>query len=118
MKNYSVMTLEIFSSSKLFLRASDVVGPVCDEYSKCSKYCRNSESTFAQLSHHLCHGYTASRKASPRSTVIRGIHSSHEYSHSSSTEKINIFLPQKLKYFSEKYFSHFSFFILKYFLFL
>ena len=82
------MTVEIFSSSKLFLRASYVVEFVSDEYTKYRKYDMNFESNLTQLSDYICHLNTSSRRASEGERMILGIYTSYEYSHSFSAEKI------------------------------
>ena len=118
MKNTSVMTLEIFSSSKLFLRTPYMVEFMDYECFQYSKFYWNFESTSSELSHHLYYGHTASRKAYQGSRMISGIYSSDEYSHSFFQEKIKIF-SYNIEIFFRKILFYFLFhFVLKYFIFL
>ena len=72
----------------IFLRASYVVEFVSDEYTKYRKHDMNFESNLTQLSDHICHLNTSSRRASEGERMILEYIRRNEYSHSISAEKI------------------------------
>ncbi len=106
------MTLEIFSSSELFLRTPHVVESVDHECPKLCEHDRYTESTFALVYHHICHWYTDARSVSREEKMIRSIQKINKYSHSTSEKKI-IFYRKNFIFFL----LYFLFRLLKYFYF-
>ena len=70
MKNYSIRSLEIFSSPELFRRAPDVVESLDYEYHEYCEFGVNIEPTLALVSDYLCDGDTDARSLTSQASGL------------------------------------------------
>lgn len=73
MKNYSDRSLEIFSSSELFLRTPHVVESLDYEYHEYCEFGMNTESAPPLVLDYLCHRHTHARSIAGEEKMIRSL---------------------------------------------